>query len=167
MSPMTGDPNSGQIRKFRVLASCGGFEPGFRSGGPIRSMARIVDTVSNETELRVITRDRDLGSSNPYPGLSGRWLRRGRAQIFYLDTHRIRHWLRLRRELSMIPFDLLYVNSLWNPVFTLIPIVALRLGLISARKVLISPSGELDPGALSLKTKKKRLFWKLWGPFLK
>src|SRR5260370_24181583 len=73
----------------------------------------------------------------------------------------------LRRELSMIPFDLLYVNSLWNPVFTLIPIVALRLGLIRARKVLISPSGELDRGALSLKKNKKRLFWKLCGPFLK
>src|SRR5260370_38796324 len=72
----------------------------------------------------------------------------------------------LRGELSMIPFDLLCVNSLWNPVFTLNPIVALRLGLMRARKVLISPSGELDRGALSLKKNKKRLFWKLWGAFL-
>jgi glycosyltransferase involved in cell wall biosynthesis len=61
----------------------------------------------------------------------------------------------------------LYVNSLWNPVFTIIPIVAARLGIIRARKVLIAPRGELTPGALSLKNKKKRLFLKWWGPFLK
>jgi glycosyltransferase involved in cell wall biosynthesis len=161
------DDLSPQISLFRVLATSAGFEPGFRFGGPVRSLASIVDTISDEIDLCLITRDRDFGSSNPYPEISGRWIRRGRSRIFYLDTRRGGHWLRLRRELSAIRFDLLYVNSLWDPVFTIIPIIATKFGLIRARKVLIAPRGELTPGAFSLDGKKKRLFLKLWGPFLR
>jgi glycosyltransferase involved in cell wall biosynthesis len=164
---MTDKLPSREATPFRVLAMSAGFEPGFRGGGPIRSVAAIVDTVSDKTDLCVITRDRDLASSSPYPDLSGRWIRRGRSRVFYLDTHRFGQWLRLRRELSAIRFDLLYVNSLWDPLFTLIPIVAMKLGIIRARAVLIAPRGELSPGALSLKNKKKRLFWTWWGRLLK
>jgi glycosyltransferase involved in cell wall biosynthesis len=152
---------------FRVLATSAGFEPGFRGGGPIRSVASIVDTISDRIDLSLITRDRDLGSTKPYQDLSGRWIRRGRSRVFYLDTRSFGQWLRLRREMSIIRFDLLYVNSLWSPVFTVIPIVAMRLGMIHARKVIIAPRGELAPGALSIKTMKKRLFLKGWGPFLR
>jgi glycosyltransferase involved in cell wall biosynthesis len=166
-SRTTDDPLEPEVRPFRVLVTSAGFEPGFRGGGPIRSVAGIVDTVSDKTELCLITRDRDVGTSNPYPGLSGRWIRRGRSRIFYLNTNSRRQWLRLRRELCEIEFDLLYANSLWDPTFTVAPIVATRLGLIRARRVLLAPRGELSPGALSLKGRKKRLFLRWWGPFLK
>ena len=159
-------PNS-ELNPFRVLATAEGFEPGFRGGGPIRSVAAILDTISDKVDLRLITRDRDFGSSNPYPELSGRWIRRGRSRVFYLNIRRLGQWFRLRHELAAIQFDLLYVNSLWDPVFTMIPILAMRLGMIHARKLLIAPRGELGPGALSLKNTKKRMLWKWWGPFLK
>lgn len=150
-----------------MLATSAGFEPGFRGGGPIRSVADIVDSISDQIDLCLITRDRDLGSTKPYQDLSGRWIRRGRSRVFYLDIRRVGQWLRLRHEISMTRFDLLYVNSLWNPVFTVIPIIAMRLGLIHARKVLIAPRGELSLAALSQKNRKKRMFWKWWGPFLR
>ena len=154
-------------QQFRVLATSGWFEPGFRGGGPIRSVAHIVDTLSDQTDLCLITRDRDLGSAKPYPGCSGRWTRRGRSQVFYLNVRRAGQWFRLWRQLRSIPFDLLYVNSLWSPVFTVIPILAVRLKLIHTAKILIAPRGELSPGALSLKTRKKLLFLKWWAPLLR
>jgi glycosyltransferase involved in cell wall biosynthesis len=86
--------------------------------------------------------------------------------VFYLDTRSLGQWLRLRHELAASRFDLLYVNSLWNPVFTVIPIVAMRLGMIHARKVLIAPRGELSIGALSLKKARKLAFLVLWRRFL-
>lgn len=159
-------PNS-ELSPFRVLVTSAGFEPGFRGGGPIRSVAGTVDSISDQIDLCLITRDRDLGSSKPYRDLSGRWISRGRSRVFYLDTRSFGQWLRLRRELGAIRFDLLYVNSLWNPVFTVIPVVAMRLGMIHASKLLIAPRGELGPGALSRKNRKKGMFWKWWGPFLK
>lgn len=163
---MTGELRD-DSRPFRVLATCGVFEPGFRGGGPARSVARIVDTVTEHIDLVLVTSDRDLGSSVPYPGLSGRWIPRNHARVFYLNAQMPRQWLRLWRQLRTAPFDLLYVNSLWAPVYTIVPIIAVRLGLIRAGRVAVAPRGELSPGALSLKARKKVLFFKLWGPFLK
>lgn len=133
----------------------------------MRSMAGIVDTLSDQTSLLLIARDRDLGSSKPYSGLSGRWVTRGRSRIFYLDARNPKQWLRLRRELRTTPFDLLYVNSLWDPSFTMIPIFSVMFGLIRARTILIAPSGQLSPAALSLKDRKKRFVLKWWAPLLR
>lgn len=152
---------------YRVLATSDVFEPGFRGGGPVRSVAHLLDTVSAQVEVKLMTGDRDLGSPRPYPGLSGRWVERGRAHVFYLDVRHIGQWLRLYRRLQRSTFDLLYVNSLWSPLFTVIPIVAVWLGLIRAKDVLIAPRGELCTGALSIKARKKRLFLGLWRPLLK
>lgn len=159
--------SGGDTRHFRVLATCPGFEPGFRYGGPVRSLANIVDTVSEYVGVTLVTSARDFRSPDLYPGLSGRWVDRDRTRVFYLDTQDLRQWLRLRRDLRKTPFDLLYVNSLWSPRFTLLPILAARLGLIRVRKVLVAPRSELSPGSLSLKAKKKRLFLKSWGLVLR
>jgi glycosyltransferase involved in cell wall biosynthesis len=143
------------------------FEPGFRGGGPVRSIARIVDTVSEQIGVARVTRDRDHGSPTPYEGLSGRWFKRGGADVFYLGTRSLRQWAKLLRELRRQRFDLLYVNSLWAPMFTILPILAVRAGLITADQVLIAPRGELSPGALALKGTKKRLFLRWWGAVLR
>jgi glycosyltransferase involved in cell wall biosynthesis len=163
---MTDDLRGPEPGRFRVLITSAGFEPGFRGGGPIKSVAHIVDTVSDETDVYLVTRDRDLGSARPYPGRSGRWMRRGRSQVFYLNTHRPKQWLHLWRRLRSVHFDVLYVNSLWNPVFTVIPVIAARWHLIHAAKVILAPRGELSPGALSMKARKKALFLRWWIPFL-
>ncbi|MDQ7908208.1 glycosyltransferase [Phytohabitans sp. ZYX-F-186] len=152
---------------FKVLMTCGVFEPGFRGGGMVRAVVQTVDTVSDRVDLLMVTRDRDLGARAAYPGLSGRWVARRGARVFYLPIASPRQWLRLWSRLRRTQFDLLYANSLWEPRFSVLPIVAARLGLIRARKVLLSPHGELSPGALALKNRKKRLFLALWGPLLR
>ncbi|WP_208102927.1 hypothetical protein, partial [Escherichia coli] len=92
-----------------------------------------VDTLPDGVELTLVTGDRDLGSVTPYPGLSSRWVRRNeRATVFYLSTRSLRSWSTLSRKLRKTTFDLLYVNSLWSP-FSVFPIVASALGLVSAR----------------------------------
>ena len=150
-----------------VLMTCGVFEPGFRGGGMVRAVVQTVDTVPGDVDLSMVTRDRDLGAPAAYPGLSGRWTRRGAARVFYLDTGGAGQWLRLWRELRRTRFDLLYVNSLWEPRFSVLPVAAARLGLLRADRILLSPHGELSPGALSIKSRKKRLFLGLWRPFLR
>lgn len=153
--------------RFRVLTTCGVFEPGFRGGGPVRSVARIADTVSDQIDLILVTRDRDIGCTQRYAGLSGRWVRRDRTRIFYLNAHAAGQFLRLWRELRGVQFDLLYVNSFWSPLFTVLPVLAMRLRLLRCRELLIAPRGQLSAGALSLKATKKRIFLRLWGRLLR
>jgi glycosyltransferase involved in cell wall biosynthesis len=160
-------PARAETRPFRVLATCAVFEPGFRGGGVIRSVASIVDTLPEHVELILVTSDRDLRAAEPYPGLSGQWVNRSRSRVFYLDASSVRQWLGLWRQLRKIRFDLLYVNSLWAFGHTVVPVVAARFGLIRPRKILIAPRGELARGALALKTRKKRLFLTVWRPLLR
>ena len=152
--------------KYRVLAFCATFDPGFRGGGPVRSMTRLVDTVSSNIDLKLITSDRDLGATEPYPGLSGCWTNRGRSLVFYLNTRAIPQWLRLWRGISREPYNLIYTNSLWCLSHTIIPILAIRFGLMKAERILIAPRGELSPGALGQKSRKKELFLWFWKPIL-
>lgn len=152
---------------FRVLLMSAAFEPGFRGGGVIRSVVRVVDTASADTAVTVVTRDRDVGDRQPYPGLSGRWVGRNRGRVFYLAVGKAAQWVRLWRQLRGTTFDLLYLNSLWQPWFTVVPALAVRLGLIHARTVLLAPRGELSPGAFALKGWKKKTFLRWWGPFLR
>jgi glycosyltransferase involved in cell wall biosynthesis len=151
---------------YKVLLTTACFEPGHRAGGPIRSVARIIETASSGVEIRALTRDRDLGSNEPYAGLSGRWVPRGASAVYYLNTANPAQWRSLISGLRPEHFDLLYCNSLWQPYFSVLPIVAARLGLIPASRILIAPRGELSPGAFGLKQRKKSLFLRLWRPFL-
>ena len=151
---------------FRVLLVCEFFEPGFRAGGPVRSIAHMLDSSSDVVDVLVVTRDRDLGSAEPYPGLSGRLVHRRNAQVCYVDPRRLRHWWLLATVLTGRRFDLLYVNSFWARS-SLLAVFAARLGLIRARRILVAPRGELAPSALRTKAGKKRFFLPLWRPFLR
>ncbi len=151
--------------KFRALVICQYFEPGFRGGGPVRSIAQIVDTISEDVALCVVTRDHDAGDSARYRGLSGRWIPRGRSSIFYLNLGNPKQIVQLAQELRRTSFDLLYLNSIWAPGFTVVPLLASRFRLIRIGSVLLAPRGELSPGALSLKSRKKSIFLRCF-PFL-
>ncbi|MEU8254550.1 glycosyltransferase family 4 protein [Micromonospora inaquosa] len=151
---------------YRVLLTCDFFEPGFRAGGPVRSVAQLLDTASPAIDVTMVTRDRDLGSNEPYPGLSGRWARRGAARIYYLDPGRLHQWHAMLRTLRSSTFDLLYVNSLWA-MSSILPILAAQTRIIQVDRVLLAPRGELAASALGVKSRKKRLFLRVWRPILR
>ncbi|WP_432905537.1 glycosyltransferase [Micromonospora matsumotoense] len=154
--------------KFRVLVTASYFSPGWRAGGPVRSISDVLDTASADVSTTLLTRDRDLGASDPYAGLSGTWVRRGRTRIFYLGVRHPAHWRTLWRSLRAVRFDLLYVNSVWS-TFSILPIVAARLGLLRVDRILVAPRGEFGAAALGLHRARKRMFlagwrWMLRGP---
>ncbi|MFJ6197804.1 glycosyltransferase [Micromonospora sp. NPDC092111] len=165
--PVPGDdPGATGGDRFRVLVTAGYFEPGWRAGGPVRSLAEMLDAAGPEVEVTLITRDHDLGDPVPYPGLSGRFVPRGRHRVFYLAPRRLAHWRTLRRGLRGVRYDLLYVNSVWSPL-SILAVVAARLRLVRAGHLLLTPRGELGAGALGLKRTRKRLFWAVWRQALR
>ncbi|QOC92752.1 glycosyltransferase [Micromonospora craniellae] len=148
-------------KHFRVLVTAEYFVPGWRAGGPVRSISDVLANASADIETTMLTRDHDLGSRDPYPGLSGRWGRFGRTDIFYLGVRRPAHWRQLWRALRAVRFDLLYVNSVWS-TFSILPIVAARLGLLRVDRVLVAPRGEFGSAALRLHGLRKRIFLAGW-----
>jgi glycosyltransferase involved in cell wall biosynthesis len=104
----------------------------------------------------VVTSDRDHGSTEPFPGLSGRRVTQGTATVYYVDLTSARQWISLITELRKNDYDLILVNSVWHLTLALLPAALAYLRVLSGPVVLM-PRGELEPGALSQKGRKKRL----------
>ena len=119
-------------------------------------MTNLVNTVSQRHQVVAVAPDRDLGDSEPFPGLSGRMLTRGNARVFYVSGSSPRQWTSLLRQLSSQQFDLIVVNSVWDPRYALLPVVLKSIRVLHG-PVLLLPRGELEPGALALKQWRKRL----------
>lgn len=138
-----------------VLLMADRYLPGFKSGGPIRSLSNLAARLGDEFRFRVCTRDRDGGDTAAYPGLVDGWQPVAGAEVRYLSPAEQRPGV-IRREIRGAGHDVLYLNSLFSPRFSLAPLVLRRAGQLPPRPVVLAPRGELSAGALSLKAPKKR-----------
>jgi glycosyltransferase involved in cell wall biosynthesis len=142
----------------KILTFVNAYLPGFKSGGPIQSIAGMVDRLSDHLQFFVFTDDRDAGDREPYRSIEvDRWQRFGGASVFYASSGG-KSWRHIARELRRSECDVVYLNSFFHPVFTLRPLVLMKLGLAPDRPVVVAPRGELLPGALAIKSRKKWLF---------
>jgi len=132
--------------------------PGYRAGGPIRTLANMVERLSDSFEFKIVALDRDLGDVSPYPDVPpDTWMPCGRALVRYVRSH----GFGLRRIAEIVqstPHDAIYLNSFFDRRFTQSVLVNHRLGRLSGRPIVIAPRGELAAGALQIRRWKKRLF---------
>jgi len=144
--------------KPNILVLLQYYLPGYKSGGPVRSIEGLAEHLGGDYDFRVVAYDRDSGDAEPYPRDSaGMWRRIGKTDVAYVPMTSAR-WATMARILRRERYSILYLQSLFNPCFTLWPLVLRRLGLIPKRPVLLAPRGELSQGALSIKSGKKRRF---------
>ena len=132
--------------------------PGTLAGGALRSIANLVATLGDEFDFRVVTRDRDALSADPYPGVGrGQWHSVGRAKVMYLSPEEVRP-ATMRRIITETPHDALYLNSLFSRVFTLSVLAYRRARMIPAKPVILAPRGQLTAGAIAIKAGRKGAF---------
>jgi glycosyltransferase involved in cell wall biosynthesis len=147
-----------RVAKPTVLTFVPTYLPGFKGGGPIRSIANLVDTLGDEVNFRIVTADRDYGEATPYVVTdSTAWQQVGKARVRYLPPGR-GGWLSMLRLLRQGKFDLLYFNSLFHPVFTILPLWFSQTRFAHSAPIILAPRGELSLGALSMQSSRKRLF---------
>lgn len=141
-----------------ILILASHYLPGFKAGGPVRSIANLVETLGDEFEFRILCADRDLGDKDPYQGIErDRWVMAGPAPVHYTSPALLTP-ARLSRLIRQTRHDVLYLNSFFSPHFSVSPLVARRLGLIPRQPLVIAPRGEFSPGALELKRIKKSAY---------
>lgn len=144
-------------QQVRVLIIADYFAPAFRAGGPVRSLTAVVE-LPIDADFSVLTRHSDLGSSQPLQGVpEGVWVPLGAADVLYVNTGNARSWLRALKLLRQRQFEVWYLNSLFSPLATLLPLLLRRAGLAKPHRVVLAPRGELSPGALRLSRRKKRV----------
>lgn len=139
------------------------FFPGYKAGGPIRSLVNMIAALQDKYEFRVITTAYDLNTAVPYPGIAtDAWnemrLEEGLPvlRVWYASSRKLRP-AQLQEILTSAKPDIIFINGLFTQWFAL-PLWLKRTGRIRDTKIIVSPRGMLQPGALQVKSLKKKIY---------
>lgn len=140
-----------------ILIMVPGYLPGFKSGGPIRTVSNMVESLGDEVSFSVVCLDRDLGDKEPYSSIDKTdWNQQGKAKVFYIEPG-LRGTLKLTSILRKVKFDSIHLNSFLSFKFSILPLLILKILRINT-PVILGPRGEFSQGALAFNAKRKQLF---------
>ncbi|WP_419737153.1 glycosyltransferase family 4 protein [Pseudomonas sp. COR18] len=118
----------------------------------------MADSLHESVEFWIVTRDRDQDEPESYPSiLANAWQRVGNAQVYYTTPEKctIKD---MAKVVSSTPHDLVYLNSFFDPIFTLKPLLGRLLLRSTDKPVVLAPRGEFSKGALDIKKLKKKVY---------
>ena len=144
-----------RFRKKKILIFVDWFLPGYKAGGPIRSISNLIDHLADEFEFYIVTSDRDLGDQVPYENvLINDWIEKSKYHVIYLSKVNLTrlYYKKLYKEISP---DFVYINSLFSFSFAILPIRSLS---SFNPKIYLSPRGMLGEKSLEIKPLKKKVF---------
>jgi glycosyltransferase involved in cell wall biosynthesis len=141
---------------MNILIFCNYYLPGFKGGGPIRTVSNMVEALGKDIQFSVFSLDRDLGDVSPYPSITpDYWQNADNAKVFYTSPNKI-----LRNNFKIIrnfKGDAIHLNSFFSFGFSIFPLLLLRL-FKSNLPIVIGPRGEFSEGAIGLKSLRKKIF---------
>ncbi len=144
-------------QKQKVFVIVEYYLPGYKAGGAIRSVANLVDCLSDQFDFWILTRDRDASDKVAYTDVKiDAWNQVGKAQVFYASPGSLTQ-SNILLLINDVKPSIYYLNSFFS-YLTIKLLVARRLGMLPESPVILAPRGEFSPGALRLKNLKKNLY---------
>jgi glycosyltransferase involved in cell wall biosynthesis len=142
------------MKNKRLLFVTPYYLPGYKAGGPIKSVSYLVNALKTHYEIYILTNNHDFGDAAPYDSIeSDKILRLDGYNIVYLSSINV---IGINRKIVEINPSIIYLNSFFSK-FTQIVLLLNYVGLIR-KKIIIASRGELSVGALSIKVRKKKIF---------
>lgn len=144
---------------MKILVLSGYYLPGFKGGGPIKTLTNLIQQTGDVLSYKVITSDRDLGDDSPYDNINiNDWNRMGKSDVLYVPPS-IKGLTKIIYIICKNDYDIIYLNSFFSPKFSILPLfISKSLG----KPIVLSPRGEFSQGALSLKAAKKKAFIRIF-----
>ncbi len=142
--------------KKRILIFIDWFLPGYKAGGPVRSMANMIEQFSEKYHFLVVTRNTDYMETNPYELPADRWVEGPLdSEVYYFSKEGL-SFKNMKRLIAETDFDVAYVNGIYSWWFSILPLFFLK-----RHKVIVGVRGMLARSAINVKSTKKRVFLKL------
>lgn len=130
----------------------GRYLPGFRDGGPVRSILNLTEWMGDEYDIRIMCLDRDHGDTDRYPGMSvNTYTTVGKAKVWYTPAFSAEDIYKLSSEA-----DIVYCCGPYGDYAR----IAMRLkkeGKITV-PLYVASMGSFSPEAFKIKGFKKKLF---------
>ena len=140
--------------KKDILIIMGRYLPGYKDGGPVRSIKNLVDYLGDEYNFKILTCDRDHGDEEVYPNIKvNDWNIVGKAQVYYVPPKgfNFKTIKRLANE-----SDLVYCCGCFND-YAINTLILKRFNQIKV-PVVVAAMGLFSPMEFRLKYAKKKLF---------
>ena len=120
-------------------------------------MSNLVDAIGDRFDFYIVTSNRDFLKAEPYDCVEAGWHVVGQAKVLYLEQDRLGFGL-VRRLVAEVKPAVIYLNSFFDPRFSL-PVLALKTLIgASVPPVICAPRGELAAGAMEQKGFRKRVY---------
>lgn len=139
----------------KILIFAGRYLPGYKDGGPVRTLINLTDLLGDEYDFRLVVLDRDHGDTQPYPNIRvNEWNQVGKAKVWYYRPGEMRFSLirKLAREV-----DLVYLCGFYEK-YGYETLILNRMGRLFGKPVVVASMGTFSEGALSHKSLKKKAF---------
>lgn len=136
---------------MKILISYQYFLPAYKAGGPIQSISnttKLLATVPG-VETYIVCGNRDLDGT-VLDVRTDAWVEYGKGIKVYYNTGQSNSIL--LKIIDSVKPDVIFINGLYSIPYTIYPL------LYKAGRKILSARGMLHPGALSQKSKKKKLF---------
>jgi glycosyltransferase involved in cell wall biosynthesis len=142
----------------RILVLCDYYLPGYKAGGPVRTLSNMIELLGDCYAFEVVTRDRDLGEKEHYSSINtdSKTLI-GKALVTFLSPSR-QSFSAIRKEMCSLRHDLLYLNSFFSINFSIKPLLMRKIGRVPNKPVILAPRGEFSPAAMKIRGLKKHIF---------
>lgn len=145
--------------KKDILIIMGRYLPGYKDGGPVRSIKNLVDYLGEEYNFKILTCDRDHGDQSSYPNIKvNAWNKVGNANVYYVPPKGFK--MSLIKELAN-KCDLVYCCGCFND-YAINTLLLKRVNMIKV-PVIVAAMGLFSPMEFRLKYGKKKLFTTLFN----
>ncbi|MDQ3046491.1 MAG: glycosyltransferase family 4 protein [Bacteroidota bacterium] len=143
--------------KKKVLIFIDWYVPGYKAGGPVRSVSNMVAHLKNEFDFSIVTSDTDYCETEPYNNvISDQWnILADGTRVFYFSKETLSR-KSVESILSTEEYDIVYLNGIFSKAFTIWPLLSLRKR--KDKKIIVAARGMFADSALNVKKFKKKLF---------
>ena len=146
-------------KKKLILCFIEYYLPGYKSGGPVKTISSFVNYFGDKYDINIVCLDRDYLDKKPYPKKNfNKWHKVKKAKVFYISKKNLNSFT-IFQILNKQSYDLLYLNGLYSYKFNILPLILRKLNLINNNiPCIVAPRGMLSPSAINIKFTKKKLF---------
>lgn len=141
----------------KILILTGRYLPGYKDGGPVRTIKNLTDSLGDEYQFYILTNDRDRGDDLPYLDIQyGVWNDVGKAKVWYVKPNGF--------DLSLIKIlsknvDIVYCCGPYDN-YAVKSMLLKRLNM-TKKPLVIASMGSFSKGALGIHSAKKKIYIKI------
>ncbi len=145
-------------KRPRVLLFCRTYLPGFLAGGPVRTLANLVETLGDALDFHIVTLDRDFAQPEAYADVvHGRFVPVGKAMVRYMAPAEVDDAAIDAIVTGTLP-DILYLNSVMDRIFPPKVLRSRKSGAGRGIPTILAVRGQFNPGAMAIRRPMKLFY---------